>query len=393
MPIKKYQLLHVMSHPTQYYSPLLKLISQMPDINLSVLYYGEKTDKSFDIGFKQVVKWDIPLLEGYRAEYLSDHTPKKNLFSKWIALWKILDPKKYHIVWVHGYTDRYMIPAILFAKIKGIKVFTRGDSTLFPDSHQFPFKMIKRHLFFRILNLCVDRFLAAGTANQNFYMRFGIPQKKIFLCGYSVDNDLFRRRFSDHQEKIIALKKSLGLTLNRPVILYTGKFTEQKCVMDLIDAYSMLSINQQEPSPYLLLIGTGEKHGEIASKILEKNWSSVHFLGFKNQTELPDYYAIADILVSLGVHEKWGLVVNEAMNAECAIIASDHLGCAPDLVKQGKNGFVFPARDIKTLAHYLKILTEDRDLLEKMKSTSVDIISHWGLQESAQGLQAACDSL
>lgn len=393
MPIKQYRVLHIISHPTQYYSPLLKLISQNSDIDLSVLYYWDKTDKNFDVGFKQEVKWDVPLLEGYHAEYLADHAKKPSAFSKLMALWKIIDPKKYDIAWVHGYTDIYMIAAILFAKIKRLKVFTRGDSTLFPDSKKFPLKMVKRHCFFRLLNLFVDRFLAAGTANKNFYMTFGIPKKKIFICGYSVDNDLFKKTFENNQEKVVELKKSLSLDSQRPIILYMGKFTHQKCVVDLIDAYSALSQNNQEPWPYLVLVGTGELWEAMQAKITEKNWGSARFIGFKNQTELPDFYALGDVLVTMGVHEKWGLVVNEAMNAGCAIIASDHLGCVPDLVHHNVNGFIYPARDVKMLSHYLKILTQDSVLCEEMKKQSLKIISRWGLPESAAGLYAACQSL
>ncbi|NDB75533.1 MAG: glycosyltransferase, partial [Verrucomicrobia bacterium] len=67
-----------------------------------------------------------------------------------------------------------------------------------------------------------------------------------------------------------------------------------------------------------------------------------HFVGFKNQSELPPFYAAADFLVLPSVSETWGLVVNEAMACGLPAIVSETVGCAPDLVTEGETGFTFP---------------------------------------------------
>ena len=48
----------------------------------------------------------------------------------------------------------------------------------------------------------------------------------------------------------------------------------------------------------------------------------IRFIGFKNQTELPAYYELADIFVLPSEREPWGLAVNEAMNCGTAVIAT-----------------------------------------------------------------------
>ena len=53
-------------------------------------------------------------------------------------------------------------------------------------------------------------------------------------------------------------------------------------------------------------------------------------------------------------HEPWGLVVNEVMNAGRAVILSDDIGCQPDLVTDGVEGYVFPVRDVNALAEALR---------------------------------------
>ena len=82
--------------------------------------------------------------------------------------------------------------------------------------------------------------------------------------------------------------------------------------------------------------------------------NDVRFLGFKNQTELPEYYSLADIFVlPSGMGETWGLVTNEAMCFSLPVIVSDMVGCSLDLVIPGENGFIFAVGDTKKLTEHL----------------------------------------
>ena len=383
MKSNKHRILYLVTHPIQYQAPLLRLISQSNTIDVhAVFYWDKKTDTHFDAGFGREVIWDVPLLEGYSNGYLSE--TKKSHFQKLIALWKLIDKKRFDIVWTHGYADLYTIAAIVFAKLKGLKVFVRGESLYFPQDKKSP----KKKWFFKILDQFVDRYLSIGTDNKNFYIANNIPEDKIFRCHYVVDNDFFRQQYLRSKENISVLRETLGLEKNRPVILYASKFITRKYPIDLLNAYLHLP---SENRPYLLFIGTGETMDEVI-KAADNN-SDIRFLGFKNQSELPDYFALADVLVLPSKRENWGLIVNEAMNAECAIIVSDEVGCGIDLIKHGKNGFIFEARDVNALSQYLKEITSDVTRCEQMKLKSADIISHWGLPEAVMGLQKACESL
>ena len=62
---------------------------------------------------------------------------------------------------------------------------------------------------------------------------------------------------------------------------------------------------------------------------------------------MPAVYRLGTIFVlpSIGANETWGLAVNEAMACGCAILVSDRVGCATDLVRNGENGYIFKADD------------------------------------------------
>jgi len=73
----------------------------------------------------------------------------------------------------------------------------------------------------------------------------------------------------------------------------------------------------------------------------------IRFLGFRNQSELPRFYDLADVFVLASVDEPWGLSINEVMNAGRPVIVSDQVGCHRDLVHPGVNGSVIPAKTSK----------------------------------------------
>ena len=363
------------------------MINESEDISVTALFYWDKkAEARFDQGFGQAVTWDVPLLSGYQYYYLSDLAKSISVFKKLWALWQSIDRKKYYIVWTHGYTDIYTFCAIIFAKLKGLRVFVRGESLHFPGQKKGSAKNILRKIFFAGLNCVVDRFLAVGTPNKNFYLSYNIAPEKIVLCQYTVDNDFFYQKYCESAKKIGEIKASLQLAVDRPIILYASKFITRKYPIDLLHAFRKLNVSIK---PYLLFIGTGETLNAVKAEA-QSDQDSVRFLGFKNQSELPDYYAIADVLVLPSERETWGLIVNEAMNAECAIVVSDQVGCAIDLVKSGVNGFIFPARDVAALSECLRKIITDSALCDSMKKNSRKIISHWGLPETVNGLRTAC---
>jgi glycosyltransferase involved in cell wall biosynthesis len=114
----------------------------------------------------------------------------------------------------------------------------------------------------------------------------------------------------------------------------------------------------------------------------------VRFAGFRTQSELAAFYALADILVLPSLWESWGLVVNEAMNAGCAIVASDRVGSAHDLVQDGVNGYrVKP--DPGQLAGCLQRLLQDPVMRRDMGKAGLAIINNWSFDQDLFGLRAA----
>ena len=119
---------------------------------------------------------------------------------------------------------------------------------------------------------------------------------------------------------------------------------------------------------------------------------SIRFIGFRNQSELPALYDLCDVFVLPSEHEPWGLVVNEAMNAGKPVIVSDRVGAGPDLVEDGVNGFVYPARDVAALADRLRRLIDSPEHRAAMGARALEKVARYGFAADREGLLAALDS-
>lgn len=384
---------YFVSHPIQYQAPLLRLLAQQPDVELKVFYCSAETAGNyFDPGFNRAVAWDVPLLDGYSYEVLPSlgHSRAFNFWRPFnYGLTKRFRRAKLDVLWVHGYSDWRSLSAIAVARLLGIKVLVRGESTL-----NSVVERAGRSIYLSVLNQLVDGFLAIGTENRAFYRHYGINDNKIFLVPYAVDNCSFETRASRAGIAREQLRNDLGLSPQLPVVLYAGKLTERKRPMDLLRAFSQYLSSPGNRPAYLLFIGEGEMRSQLSAEIEALGLgSSIRILGFRNQTELPAYYDLCDLFVLPSVREPWGLVVNEVMNASRAVLASDQVGCAADLVEDGVNGFVFKAGDIPSLCAALSKALSPHVSLASMGQASRKRIRQWGFAQDIEGLRSALQTI
>jgi glycosyltransferase involved in cell wall biosynthesis len=108
---------------------------------------------------------------------------------------------------------------------------------------------------------------------------------------------------------------------------------------------------------------------------------------------LPRYFDICSVFVLPSLWEPWGLVINEVMNAGRAVIVSDNVGCGPDLVKNGENGYIFRTCSVGALHQALHSVIADSDRCRMMGRNSLKIINKWSFDEDLAGLKDALRSL
>jgi glycosyltransferase involved in cell wall biosynthesis len=139
------------------------------------------------------------------------------------------------------------------------------------------------------------------------------------------------------------------------------------------------------------MIGSGEMEGDLRALALNLGIENVRFVGFVNQSKMPEMYAACDVFVLPSKDEPWGLAINEAMCAGLPIAVSREVGCVPDLIHEGRNGFTFSGGDIAGIARALRPLLSDEGLRRRMADASRAIISGWSYAECREGLMNALE--
>lgn len=367
----------VISHPIQYYVPLLKLLTNSEFLDIKVFYtWGEGSITKFDPGFNKIVNWDIPLLEGYNYEFLNNiaknpGTHHFNGIDNPNIFYRINSYKPDKLV-VFGWSFKSHLKILRYFKGK-IPIYFRGDSHLL--NNQSIFKMVLRKLFLTWVYSHIDFAIAVGTKNKDYYKWVGLKDSQILFAPHAVDENRFVNVEIDQNEDSNNLLNSLNIPSKNVVFLYTGKFEYRKDLQTLIKA----KIELKDLPCTLILVGNGPD--EQSLKQLSIGDSNIHFIDFANQSKMPRIYKSADVFILPSISETWGLGINEAMNCGLAIIASDKVGAAHDLVK--KNGFVFKAGDYKELSESMKILINDKRLLNNFKKNSTELIKYWSIKRQA----------
>ncbi len=390
-PSRPLRLAYFVSHPIQYQAPLLRRIAQEPDIDLHVFFSSDHSVREFvDEGFKVKVEWDVPLLDGYRYEFLPHLPGPDGLGFARPFSYGIFDRLRtggFDAVWVHGYHTINALRVIFSASMLDIPLLLRAESTLH-DRERSGLKMLAKDTFFNVLRRHVSGVLAIGTANAAYWRRYMGPDVPIYAMPYAVDNAFFQRKAAEAESRTEILRAELGLAAGRPVILFASKLQARKRCGDLIEAWRQMRAAGSDA--YLVIIGDGEQRASLEAQAASSaHAADIRFLGFKNQTELPGYFALSDVFVLPSIHEPWGLIVNEVMDAARAVVVSDDVGCQADLVQDGVNGRVFPAGDIAALANALRDVLETPGRARSMGKAGLAIIRQHGFEEDIHGLRHA----
>ena len=381
-----YRLAILASHPIQYQTPLFRALAARSEIDLTVLFCSDWGLKPYrDDGFGQELKWNIPLLDGYRSEVLANKSPRPNLshFGGLInpGIVRRLRRGNFDALWVHGWARATDWLAMLTVFASGIPVLLRGETNLLPTLPR-PKEKLKKAILTWLFKR-VAGFLAIGRYNSEFYKAYGVQKEKVFLVPYAVDNDSFFARGEELLPKKKELKIKLGIPCDLPVILFTGKLLEAKRPLDLLKAFAVVS---KAARAALVYVGDGPLRPRLEAYVHEFRIQHVYFMGFQNQTELPQFYAIADVFVLPSSFDPWGLVVNEAMCFGLPVIVSDQVGAGGDLVQQGLNGFVYRAGDVSLLAESILEVLADPFRRESMGEMSKNIVRQWSYSEDVKGI-------
>jgi glycosyltransferase involved in cell wall biosynthesis len=383
------------SHPIQYFAPLYAYLNTAPELEVTALYMSDVSIRGGnDAEFGRNVKWDVDLIAGYPSVFLGQAVRTREPRGFWSLVvpqvWKELGSGRYDVLWLHGHNYAANLIALMAAKTAGMPVMMRGETHL-GLARATVKSWLRRPVMGALYRSC-DRLLAIGSANAAFYRAMGVPDHRIFMVPYSVDNERFMHGAALNRDQKAKIRKQYKVPVDRPLVLYAAKLSPRKRPGDLLDAARRLKMGTTRPFT-VVMAGSGELEPELRAFCSEHGLDDVVFTGFVNQSHLPALYAASDVFVLPSQDEPWGLAVNEAMCASLPVVVSRELGCVPDLVMDGVNGYTPAAGDVDGLTRALRRLIEDEDLRRRQGKASLSRIQQWGYRQCLEGIRSALSDL
>lgn len=346
----------VLTHPIQYYVPVFQRLGWSSDTILKVFYTGDRSVSRYDAGFKKNVEWDLPLLEGYDYQFVNEKEIIQTIRS--------FNP---HAILIYGWSPAGHLRTMRFFN-GNIPVWFRGDSTLLDPLPWY--KKISRYVLLNWIYKRVDKAFYVGSANKEYFIEYGLKEQQLIFAPHAIDNQRFSQ---DRSAEATALRDKLKIMNKDILILFAGKLESKKAPLALLRAFKELD----RANVHLLFTGSGELERDLKAEA--DDHPRIHFSDFVNQSFMPVYYQACDLfcLPSVGPGETWGLAVNEAMASGKAVLVSNRVGCAKDLVKNHYNGLIFDPENPDDLKNALsELLSDSQKLIHMGKSSGEQICAY-----------------
>lgn len=206
---------------------------------------------------------------------------------------------------------------------------------------------------------CATHLLVVSHSEEAFLVEQGVvPSGRLkmlasgSICGVNLD------RFRPDAKIRNEVRGQYGIANDEKVILYVGRLTRDKGLLDLADAFARLA--PQYPTTHLLIVGPDEE--SVREKLLARYpamRTRMHFSGYTPNPER--YMAASDILCLPSYREGFGLVLIEAAAVGIPTVGSRIYGIS-DAVQDGVTGLLFRPGDVVDLTEKIRLLLDDEQL-------------------------------
>jgi len=203
---------------------------------------------------------------------------------------------------------------------------------------------------------------------EDTYKHFKVT-KNIEVIPNFIDLQRFKKQKKDHFKKAICPE-------DEKLIVHTSNFRKVKRVEDAVKIFSNI---RRQTSAKLLLVGDGPERNSIETLCRELDiGDDVRFLGKLEAVE--EVLSVADLFLMPSEKESFGLAALEAMACEVPVISSN-TGGLPELMVDGKTGFMSDVGDVKEMSKNAMFILSDENLpkfkaqaLKRAQEFDVEII-------------------
>jgi glycosyltransferase involved in cell wall biosynthesis len=271
----------------------------------------------------------------------------------------------------NGYRYISYLRIIAHCHRKEIPLFVRNDSNIRGEIYLPAWKKVAKPRLYAWWLARSSGVMSMGEYGDQFFLKYGADPTRLYRVPCLPDCDSFSRAVPDRLE---GFRRKYQLRSDRHYLLYSGRLVPQKRVDLLVDAFDVLA--DERPDWDLLVVGDGVLGDSLRERVPERLRSRVIWAGFQELDDCISAYHAADVLVLPSDREPWAVVVQEAMAAGLAVVASDAVGAARDLITDGISGRIFPMGDGAELQRAIRDVT-DPSALAAYREQSRAALDEW----------------
>lgn len=218
----------------------------------------------------------------------------------------------------------------------------------------------------KILSPLTTRGIAVSHAVKEFMTGVRhIPEDKAFVIHNTVSSDFCNTYTEEEKNEYV---KKYNIPRNKRLVGILGRLDPLKAHTDfLLAAKKILKV---VPDAYFIIVGEGELRAELedyAGQLGIQN--EVSFLGFCENVK--EVLCLIELLASSSLTEGLPLNLLEAMAQGKPVVATS-VGGVPEVIVEGKTGFMVPVRSPDKLAEKIVTLLQDDDLRNRFGENSLN---------------------
>jgi polysaccharide pyruvyl transferase CsaB len=273
-----------------------------------------------------------------------------NIFADIKKVRKIICDGKYDIIHSHG--AKANIFSLAASRRAGLPTVTTVHSDYRLDyMHSFP-----KRITIGLVNSIALRFIKNHIAVSNNFRDMLISRKFNPLDIYVLYNGMdFSEPDVEYSRKKLLEKYSLDIPDDNVIVGIAARLYPVKSIETIIKAAHI--VKTRNPKVKFLIGGDGEDRKMLESLTAELDLrDTVFFLGWQDDPN--EIMSSIDISVLTSISESFSYSILEGARFKKATI-STRVGGIPDLIENGKNGFLFEPGDVATFADLILELAAD----------------------------------
>lgn len=182
---------------------------------------------------------------------------------------------------------------------------------------------------------------------------------KVIPNGIDSEHEFSQELFNRESQR-----KELGLDSDDMAVFFVGRLSSEKNPDVFIRAAKKLLKQPGTDKIKFYVIGDGPMRPAVDRLLYGVDEGRIRYLGY--QSEVARFLSAADVFVLPSSIEGFPLSILEAMAMRVVVVASN-VGAIPDVIQQGRNGYIIEPGSVDDIVKVVSELSIDRHTLEKVK--------------------------